>query len=115
MRKNPTHEESILWEAIKKNQLGVKFRRQHIIDQFIVDFYSIEAQLILEVDGEIHTKQQERDAERTIILQSLGLTVLRFTNDQIKNNLEEVLSTIKKLLSKSPLGDLGAQRSHDNV
>ena len=72
-----------------------------MIDQFIVDFYSIEAQLVIEVDGEVHKTQQERDAERSIILQSLGLTVLRFTNEQIKNNLDEVISTIQTHLPKS--------------
>jgi len=101
MRKHPTPSEAKLWDKISKKKLGIKFRRQHMIDQFIVDFYSIEAQLVIEVDGEVHKKQQERDAERSMILQSLGLTVLRFTNEQIKNNLDEVISTIQTHLPKS--------------
>lgn len=110
IRNNPTPSEAKLWSKLNKKKLGVKFRRQHIIDQFIVDFFSIEARLVIEVDGEIHNKQQERDAERSNILQSLDLNILRFTNEQVENSLDKVISTIIQHLPKSPLGDLGARK-----
>lgn len=113
MRNHPTPSEAKLWDKLNKKKLGVKFRRQHIIDQFIVDFYSIEAQLVIEIDGKVHDAQQERDAERSIILQSLGLTILRFTNEQVDSSLDKVVSTIIQFLRKPPFG--ANERSQRNV
>ena len=108
MRGNPTNAEKILWDKLNNKQLGVKFRQQHIVNKFIVDFCSIEKALIIEVDGEIHEKQKEADKQRTKILENEGYTVIRFTNEEVLNSLDSVLSKIKNTLSKSPLGDLGA-------
>ena len=121
MRGNPTNAEKILWDKLNNKQLGVKFRQQHIINKFIVDFCSIEKALIIEVDGEIHEKQKEADEQRTKILENEGYTVIRFTNEEVLNSLDSVLSKIKNVASqpapqspkggetkKSPLGDLGA-------
>jgi len=110
MRANPTVAEKILWDKLKNIQLGVKFRQQHIINKFIVDFCSISKSLIIEVDGEIHKKQREVDEQRTKILEHEGYRVIRFKNEQIKNNIEDVLQKIKEEIKKSPSGDLGAYK-----
>src|SRR6056297_1577032 len=68
MRKNPTKAERILWERLRNKQLGPKFRQQHIVNKFIVDFCSIEKALVIEVDGDIHDKQKEADEQRRKIL-----------------------------------------------
>lgn len=111
MRKNPTEAESILWMALNKNQLGTKFRRQHVVDRFIVDFYSVQFQLAIEVDGSIHVNQKEQDQERDARLNSFGITVVRFENNEVINHLETVIYTIKSHITiidrnrvrKSPL------------
>ena len=81
---------------------GLKFRRQHAIAGFIVDFYCVKAELVIEVDGPIHEQQHEEDAERQPILEALGLSVLRFTNDQVLDDLGYVLSTIEKHIEPQP-------------
>ncbi len=119
MRAKPTEAERRLWEKLRNKQIGIKFRQQHVINKFIVDFCSIEKAFIIEVDGEIHNKQKERDGERTHILEKEGYAIIRFTNDEVINDIDGVLEKIKdalkppeslkgKKLSKSPLGDLGA-------
>lgn len=101
-RKNPTEAEEKFWEAARNNSLGFKFRRQHAINRFIVDFVCIEKKLIVELDGEIHKHQQKEDAERTAILNTEGFKVIRFTNDQVINNLSDVLSQVKSTLEAQP-------------
>lgn len=101
-RKNPTEAEEKFWEAARNNSLGFKFRRQHAINRFIVDFVCIEKKLIVELDGEIHKHQQKEDDERTAILNAEGFTVIRFANDQVLNNLSEVLSQVKSALEAQP-------------
>lgn len=108
MRANPTNTEKILWDKLKNKQLGVKFRQQHIVNKFIVDFCSIEKALIIEVDGKIHEKQKEADKQRTKILENEGYKIVRYTNDDVINNINDVIAKIKTSFSKSPLGDLGA-------
>ncbi len=92
-----THAELKLWEALKGNKLGVKFRRQHPVLIYIVDFYCHQKKLVVEVDGEYHDKEEQiiKDAERTADLLEIGLQVIRFTNDEVLNNLEAVLLIIK--------------------
>ena len=103
-RKNPTEAEEILWQAVRNNLLGSKFRRQHAIGKFIADFVCIEKKLVVEVDGEIHEHQQREDAERTAFIESEGFKVIRFANDQVINSLSVVLEKIKsELTSPSPL------------
>src|SRR5262245_18256186 len=77
---------------------GVKFRRQHGIDKFIVDFYCHEARLIIEVDGFIHEYSVEEDAIRQEYLEGLGFRVIRFTNDDVLNTLENVIGRIRTAL-----------------
>ncbi len=103
MRKDPTPAEETLWQGLRKKQLGVKFRRQHAIERFIVDFYCREAGLVIEVDGPIHQYTVEEDAIRQQFLESQGLRVLRFANDQVFNDLENVLATIQQALEKPPI------------
>lgn len=98
LRKNMTAAERILWGQLNKNQLGVRFKAQQPIDIFIADFYCHKFKLVIEIDGEIHETQKEYDEGRTAVLEKLGLTVIRFLNYDIQNNLNEVVETIKKYL-----------------
>ncbi len=100
-RKNQTKAEEKLWEELRRNQvLGLKFRRQHAIQDFIVDFVCIEKRLVIEVDGEIHDHQQEYDALRTEYLNANGFDILRFTNEQVTNNINAVLADIKEAIQE---------------
>jgi very-short-patch-repair endonuclease len=95
LRRNMTIEEKILWEHLRANRLsGFHFRRQQIIDRYVVDFYCHAAALVIEVDGEIHNQQVEQDAERDANLNACGLMVLRFKNQEVHNNLANVLARI---------------------
>lgn len=98
LRNNPTKYEQILWQYINDRQiLGVKFRRQHSIGRYIVDFYSPEIKLVIEVDGGQHFTDdgKEYDEERTKFINNFGIKVLRFANNEIVNNLEGVIDTIE--------------------
>lgn len=97
-RYEPTIAELRLWECLKGKRLGVKFRRQHIIQDFIVDFVCLDEMLVIEVDGEYHQtpEQQTDDQKRTEILQQLNYRVLRFSNDEVLYNIDEVIEEIKK-------------------
>ncbi|PAU93754.1 hypothetical protein CK503_10895 [Aliifodinibius salipaludis] len=104
LRNNMTKAEVILWSKLKgRNMLNHKFRRQHGIGDYIVDFYCPELNLVIEVDGESHytSEGEKHDETRTEFLNELDVYILRFTNPQIKQNLEGVLkhiiSAIKKL------------------
>jgi len=102
LRKIMTEAEEILWSRLRKRQQsGMYFRRQHPYNIYILDFYCFNANLAIEVDGEIHERTIEYDAGRTRFLESSGLTVLRFTNNDIKKRIEWVLSEINKHLMKS--------------
>ncbi|MEA5463320.1 endonuclease domain-containing protein [Leptothoe sp. PORK10 BA2] len=99
LRQQQTPAEVILWECLRARQFyGYKFRRQHNIGRFIADFYCIEAQLVIEVDGPIHDSQREKDAARDTWMESVGLRVLRVTNLQVQEDLEEVLVMILERL-----------------
>ena len=110
-RKNPTEAESFLWKNLQsKNLDNYKFRREHIIGDFIVDFVCLSKQLVIEVDGGYHNEenQQELDKLRTEYLNKQGFTVIRFTNESILFDIENTLNAIKVALDQSPLeGDLG--------
>lgn len=94
LRKELTPAERKLWAAIRNDQLGVNFRRQHAIDHYIPDFVCIEKKLILELDGSQHLEQAEYDAERTTHLASQGYKVMRFWNNEVMNNIEGVILAI---------------------
>lgn len=103
-RKNPTEAESILWNMLRGNGLNLHFRRQHIIQDFIVDFFCVDKGLSIELDGGYHLskEQQQEDARRTQELQRLGVTELRFTNEELFLQPDQVLSKIKDVASHLP-------------
>ena len=99
LRRQMTEEERILWDQLRANRLGgFHFRRQQVIDGFIVDFYCHKAGLVVEVDGPIHEEQAEYDLERAGILTGRGLWILRIKNEEIRQDLSNVLTRIEKCL-----------------
>src|SRR5919108_2281124 len=97
LRKNMTPAEKILWEKLRHNRLnGLQFRRQQIINPYIVDFYYHAKTLVVEVDGDIHDLQQDYDAERSTYLIARGFRMLRVRNDDVKENLLSVLRKISE-------------------
>jgi len=109
-RKEPTVAETFLWEALKGKQLeNYKFRREHVIDDFIVDFVCLSEKLVIEVDGGYHNNPDVKEADklRTEILKNLGYRVLRFSNDEVLNKLDRTIKLIKHALLSPPVGDLG--------
>lgn len=105
LRNRLTPAERMLWEHVRKNQLkGYKFRRQHPIRHWIVDFYCHAAKLVIEVDGSVHDtiEQRQYDANRTEELELLGLRVLRFDNAEVYHFIEDVLNTIQAWLPHPP-------------
>ena len=101
MRGEPTAAEIVLWEALRDKKLGVRFRRQHAIDRFIVDFVCLPAKLIVELDGGSHDGLEGRDQERDAILKSAGFRVLRFPNEQVLKDVSPLLRTIRISLDAS--------------
>ena len=109
MRKEPTAGERLLWRHLRSRQLGVKFRRQHPIGPFIVDFYAPDVNLVIEVDGDSHADngQAEYDSERDRYLKRLGLQVIRYPDGAVKSNIGNVLEDIVEFLPPfSPPRDL---------
>jgi len=105
MRKDATDAETLLWHLLRDRQLlGYKFRRQHVIEGYIADFYCHEAGLVVEVDGGGHTEEEQAryDAERNLHLQALGLRVIRFWNDEVLKDTVDVLQEIAAELETSP-------------
>ena len=97
LRRSMTEAEEILWKHLRNSKLhGLKFRRQHPVDIFIADFYCHQKKLIIELDGNIHDilEQKEYDEGRTFILEEKGFKILRFKNEEILNDLENVLERI---------------------
>jgi len=101
LRAKPTKAEKTLWDAIRKRKLlGYRFQRQRAFEKYIVDFYCPEAKLVIEVDGPIHDRQQADDANREEYLKRLGLTVLRFRNEDVLERLPEVMDSICRALPR---------------
>ncbi len=96
LRRNMPVPEQILWAKIRNQQLGVKFRRQHGIDQYIVDFYCPEAMLVIELDGDSHyiDGTEDKDRIRNEFMQTLGLRVIRYLNSDVMQNLDGVIEHI---------------------
>lgn len=115
LRNRMTHAEQILWDELRINEWKLKFRRQHPISLYIVDFYCHRLKLVIEVDGSIHDNKEvkKNDAIREQQLKSLGLSILRFKNDEVINNkkfvLEKIAETITNL-NNSPSGDGGKDK-----
>ncbi|MEM5563686.1 DUF559 domain-containing protein [Psychroserpens sp. AS72] len=100
MRANPTKAEAALWESLRGKKLDAKFRQQHLIGDFIVDFVCLDKKLIVEVDGKIHENQIEADNARTLRLENDYYKVIRFTNEEVLGDVESVLEKINKELSQ---------------
>ena len=101
LRKELTLAERKLWSAIRNDQLGVNFRRQHAIGKYIPDFVCIEKKLIIELDGSQHLEQTEYDAERTKYLEAQGYKVIRFWNNDVVNRNDSVLKVILDSLTNA--------------
>ena len=99
LRREMTPAEKLLWQEIRANQLGVRFRRQQVIQGFIVDFYCHKSALVVEVDGDVHDLQKEEDGRREKVLSELGLRVVRFRNDEVVSDVSAVVGRIRKLIS----------------
>ncbi len=109
LRNKMTNAEELLWNYLKTNEWTLKFRRQHPLSIYVADFYCHKLKFIIEVDGSIHDNEdvKRHDAEREFNLKSLGLKIIRFTNDEVTLKLETVLEKIKNTISElqnSPLG-----------
>tara|TARA_R110002033_G_scaffold2252_2_gene15819 strand:+ start:4345 stop:6891 length:2547 start_codon:yes stop_codon:yes gene_type:complete len=112
-KKNSTEAEYILWECLRNKKLDFKFRRQHVIDEFIVDFVCLEKNLIIEIDGGYHNtiEQKEADELRTKILSEIGFKVIRFRNQQVIGDIDSVLRYITNCLKSLPSGEVGGASS----
>ena len=95
-----TLEESIIWDRLRGKQLGHRFRRQHIIGDYIVDFVCLSSLLVVEIDGKYHQEEetQQNDEVRTDFLNSLGYKVIRFTNEEVVADIDHVINQIKSEL-----------------
>lgn len=102
LRKNSTLSEVLLWRELKGKKLGYDFHRQKPIDSYIVDFYCADLQLAIEIDGESHYGKYEYDTKREERLKSLGVTVIRFKDIEIKKYLDIVINKIQKFLPTPP-------------
>ncbi|AMQ57498.1 endonuclease domain-containing protein [Algoriphagus sanaruensis] len=101
LRKRMTSAEKVLWHFLKNKSVdGFKFRRQHPINKYIVDFYCHQIKLVIEVDGGIHDEieQKEYDAGRTSALEEFGLKVIRFRNEEILYRINSVITHISRYL-----------------
>ena len=100
LRHNMTEPEKQLWQILRNSQMGVKFRRQHGIGHYIVDFYCVELKLVIEVDGESHYSEDAKayDEIRDNFILSLGITTIRLNNDDVIKNIEGVYQYIKQQL-----------------
>ncbi len=97
LRKNQTPEEILLWERLRRGQLGCKFKRQYSVGPYVLDFYAPIKKLAIEIDGFQHIKEKEYDDQRTGYLRVLGIKVLRFWNNEVGDNIDNV---INKIISK---------------
>lgn len=119
LRKNMTTAEKTLWIYLSnRGMVKEKFRRQHPISGFIVDFYCPAKRLAVEIDGSSHNNKKEYDQQRQTILEANNISFLRFTNAQIFNSLDSVLRQIKIAVSPSPqrgegCSDVTSERGED--
>ena len=103
LRRNETKAEKLLWEKLRNNQLGgLKFRRQHPVNIYIADFYCHKFKLIIELDGDYHNQeeQKQKDEVRTEVLRLNDLKIIRFKNEEVERDINQVLTTIKNKIEK---------------
>ena len=109
LRNNSTLSEVLLWKQIKGKALGVEFKRQVPMLEYIVDFYCQEIGLAIEVDGNIHDFRYLEDAQRQQEIEKYGVIFIRFSNEEIKNNMFSVILSLE-----SKIEELKAERGVDN-
>jgi leucyl-tRNA synthetase len=102
LRKQGTLTERMLWNALLPLKQQIKFRRQHPLHPYIADFACISAKLIVEVDGQSHDTQLGYDAKRDVVLRKRGWTIIRFTNEDVLENLDGVVETILQKVKTGP-------------
>ncbi len=102
LRKNQTSQEELLWLNLRMRKLGFKFKRQHSVGPYILDFYCPERRLAIEIDGSQHLDNKEYDKERSDYLFDLGIRTLRFWNREVSANMAEVLKKIVEELQNPP-------------
>ena len=103
LRRNETKAEKLLWEKLRNNQLGgLKFRRQHPVNIYIADFYCHKFKLIIELDGDYHyqEEQKQKDEVRTEVLRLNDLKIIRFKNEEVEQDINQVLITIKNKIEQ---------------
>ena len=103
LRRNETKAEKLLWEKLRNNQLGgLKFRRQHPVNIYIADFYCHKFKLIIEIDGDYHNQeeQKQKDKVRTEVLRLNDLKIIRFKNEEVEQDINQVLITIKNKIEQ---------------
>ena len=103
LRRNETKAEKLLWEKLRNNQLeGLKFRRQHPVNIYIADFYCHKFKLIIELDGDYHDQeeQKQKDEVRTEVLRLNDLKIIRFKNEEVEQDINQVLTTIKNKIEQ---------------
>lgn len=100
LRQESTEAEKLLWAELRNRKLnGLKFRRQHPLDKFIVDFYCNERKIVVELDGSVHDEKINKDYDeaRTAMLAGLNVIVLRFQNEEVISSIEDVLNKIREV------------------
>ena len=103
LRTRQTPTEALLWESLRNRRLaGLKFRRQHPVGPFVVDFCCPDRRLAIELDGDVHSTQREQDAEREELLAKAGYRMLRFNNQAVQNDLPSVLVQIRTVPDSEP-------------
>jgi leucyl-tRNA synthetase len=118
-RKNPTEAEEKLWEQVRGEKLNAKFRRQHVIENYIVDFVCLTKKLVIEIDGPYHDFQKDQDSNRELMIKVKGFRIIRFTNDEVLEHMDAVLKKITNALEHSapppapPLG--GGEKSSEQI
>jgi len=103
LRKEQTYAEKIAWMVLRdRNYFGCKFRRQFSVDKYVIDFYSPELKLAIELDGSVHNEPDQKlyDIERQKFLESIGITFLRFTNEEFVDNGDYAVNKIKETIKK---------------
>lgn len=102
MRKEPTRAEAAMWRMLRHDNLEMRFRRQHVIEEFIVDFVCLKKRLVVEIDGGIHEEMKQADASRTERLEAFGFRVIRFSNEEVLLNEVSVFDRIQREMAARP-------------
>ena len=99
LRNNPTYTEKVLWLLLRKKQIyGIRFLRQYSVNHFIIDFYAPSIKLAIEVDGSSHVGKEDYDKVRQKYIETFGIKVIRFTDEQVLGNTEKVVKEIERIV-----------------